>query len=192
MLVGDSAGTLSMYQVKEKQFGVDSPRSFTFSSHGVNRKESMEPSTPSEMKKTVLEYSSPALESSNSPLAEDEKKFSKDQKYSFGYFINRNRYYKQNNPQFMLELIGIKTIENGLAIKDIKISRAQTHIYMLLSDSSTKVLYPIVYLASQTTSTPLKSPGHKSAAIIKLLVLINIIVEERCSSFRMKPGESRY
>lgn len=140
VLVGDSSGTLNIYQLKEKQNVDGAPRSFTFSTPKMARHESQEANSPSERKKTVLEFFSPVLESGNRDTAEEDKAARKDQKYSYGYFINRNRYYKQSIPQFSLELVQMKHIARGLAIRDIKVTRAQTHIYVLLSDGTSSVL----------------------------------------------------
>lgn len=139
--MGDASGTLSIYQLREKQSTTDSPKNFTFWSPGLNRKESTESNTtPTYFKKTVLEFTSPVLESEKRVFSDDDKKTNKDPKYAFGYFINRNRYYKQSNPLFMLELIGTKPIMKDKAIKDIKINRAQTRIYVLLSDGTARFL----------------------------------------------------
>lgn len=140
VLVGDASGTLSMYQLRERQVSSEPPRSFTFWSPGLGRKESMESCSPTDLKKTVLDYSSPVLESDKRTANEEDRKSNKDPKYAFGYFINRNRYYKQSNPLFMLELIGTKQIAKDKAIRDIKVNQAQTRIYVLLCDGTARFL----------------------------------------------------
>ena len=100
----------------------------------------MDVGTPTDLKRTALEYSSPLLEPERKFAQEDDKKQSKDPKFAYGYFVNRSRYYKQSNPMFSLEIIGSKTVEKDRQIKDIKINKAQTIIYVLLSDGTSRYL----------------------------------------------------
>jgi hypothetical protein len=138
--VGDASGTISMYQLRDKNVQQEPPRSFTFFSPFIQRKDSMDTLSPNDMKKTILDYNSPVLEPEKRYSTEDDRKQSKDPKYAYGYFVNRSRYYKQCNPMFVLELIGTKQVEKDREIRDIKINKAQTIIYVLLSDGTSRYL----------------------------------------------------
>lgn len=96
--------------------------------------------TPTDFRKTVLDYSSPILEPDRKNSLDEDRKQSKDPKFAYGYFVNRSRYHKQSNPTFGLEIIGTKQVEKDREIRDIKINKAQTIIYVLLSDGTTRFL----------------------------------------------------
>lgn len=141
MLVGDASGTISMYQLKEKTPQQDTSRLYSFSSFSPQRKDSMEVMTPTDFKKTLLDYSSPYFESERRNSIDEERKNSRDPKFSYGYFVNRSRYYKQSNPAFSLELIGSKQMMKDKEVRDIKVNKAQTIVYVLLSDGTARSLY---------------------------------------------------
>lgn len=96
--------------------------------------------SPADYKKTILDYSSPSFEPERRSTIDEERKNSRDPKFSYGYFVNRSRYYKQSNPSFSLELIGSKQMQKDKEVRDIKINKAQTIIYVLLSDGTARSL----------------------------------------------------
>jgi hypothetical protein len=129
-----------MYQLREKVLQQDSSRFYSIYSPSPQRRDSIDMMTPTDFRKTVLDYSSPILEPDRKNSLDEDRKQSKDPKFAYGYFVNRSRYHKQSNPTFGLEIIGTKQVEKDREIRDIKINKAQTIIYVLLSDGTTRFL----------------------------------------------------
>lgn len=138
MLVGEASGVINLYQLRDKNIREESPRSMTFYSNAFVRKGSMENITsPTDIKRSLLESRTSNFDIEGRFSLEEERKPSRDPKFAYGYFVNRSRYHKQTNPSFCLELIGSRLVEKDREVRDIKINKAQTMIYVLLSDGTT-------------------------------------------------------
>ena len=141
VIVGDELGKLSIYKLKEIM--LQEPDSPTAGDRGsppqsFARKDSFMSDCKSEEQSNIL-----SLDMSLSPGSSPGKKVpcrNYDPKFAYGYFVNRNQYYKQCLPLYSLDLKKVRNMEAKLPIVDMKMNLSNTRLYICQADGKVRYM----------------------------------------------------